>query len=76
MANVTTRSKSRAKKPAAVSEKRVRDSAGQLRTMWTLDAGSPTFGTDLQYVFQKNVNKARRENKRIIGAPDVAVPKR
>jgi hypothetical protein len=41
-----------------------------------LDAGSPTFGTDLQYVFRKNVAKARRGNKRITGAADVAVSKR
>jgi hypothetical protein len=76
MAKVATRSKPKPKKPGAVTEKRVRNIEGQVKTVWTLDARSPTFGTDLQYVFRKNVAKARRENRRIIGAADVAVSKR
>jgi hypothetical protein len=59
-----------------VTEKRVRDTDGQLRTLRTLDAASRTFGTDLQYVFGKNVAKARRDNKRTTGANDVVVAKR
>jgi hypothetical protein len=35
-----------------------------------LDAHSPTFDRDLQYVFAKNVAKARRENKRLLGSAD------
>jgi hypothetical protein len=58
-----------------VAEKRVRDTAGQVKTLRVLDIGSETFGDDLQYVFGKNVAKARRDNKRIIGTSDVA-PKR
>jgi len=61
---------------ASVTKKRVRDTNGQLKTLRTLDAGSRTFGDDLGYVFGKNVAKARRENKRIVGAPDGAVEKR
>ena len=56
-------------------EKRVRDTASQVKTLRVLDIGSRTFGEDLQYVFGKNVAEARRDNKRIIGTPDVA-PKR
>jgi hypothetical protein len=59
----------------SVPEKRVRDTAGQVKTLRVLDIGSGTFGDDLQYVFGKNVAKARRDNKRIIGTSDVA-PKR
>ncbi len=58
-----------------VAEKRVRDTAGQVKRLRVLDLGSETFGDDLQYVFGKNVAKARRDNKRIIGTSDVA-PKR
>jgi hypothetical protein len=70
------RSKSKRLGKTSVTEKRVRDTAGQVKTLRTLDAGSRTFGTDLQYVFGKNVAKARRDNKRAIGAADVVVPKR
>ena len=59
-------------KGAAVSEKRVRDQGGKLRTVLTLDTRSKTFGDDLTYVFGKNVAKARRENKRLTGAADRA----
>jgi hypothetical protein len=58
----------------SVTEKRVRDT--EVKTLRTLDAGSRTFGTDLQYVFGKNVAKARRDNKRAIGTTDVAIAKR
>lgn len=60
----------------SVTEKRVRDSEGQVKTLHTLDGGSRTFGTDLQYVFGKSVAKARRDNKRLIGSPDVVLTKR
>ena len=60
----------------SVTEKRVRDTEGQVKTLRTLDAGSRTFGDDLQYVFSKNVANARRDNKRAIGAADVVIGKR
>ena len=60
---------------ASVTEKRVRDTDGHVKTLRTLDAESPTFGEDLQYVFSRNVAKARRDNKRVTGTTDVVVPK-
>jgi hypothetical protein len=59
-----------------VAEKRVRDTEGQVKTLRTLDARSQTFGDDLQYVFGRNVAKARRDNKRTIGTADAVVIKR
>jgi hypothetical protein len=59
-----------AAKTPAVGEKRVRDAAGKILTVRTLDAQSKTFAKDLTYVFQKNVAKARRENKQVTGTLD------
>lgn len=63
-------------KNGSVTEKRIRDKAGQVKVLRTLDAGSSSFGEDLRYVFAKNVEKARRDNKRVTGAADVAPRKR
>jgi hypothetical protein len=41
----------------------------------TLDANSKTFDLDLQYVFQRNVAKARRENRKVTGRSDRAPAK-
>ena len=60
------------RKGASVTLKRVRGAEGQVKTLHSLDVGSNTFGNDLQYVFRKNVAKARRDNKQILGVPDVA----
>jgi hypothetical protein len=68
--------RSGAKGKTAVVTKRVKNHEGRAQTLHTLDFGSATFGADFQYVFSRNVAKARRENKRIIGTADVAVPKR
>jgi hypothetical protein len=74
---VVTRLKSDGRRGAtSVTEKRVRGPEGQMKTVRTLDAGSRTFGDDLQYVFSKNVAKARRDNKRVVGTTDVAIAKR
>jgi hypothetical protein len=54
----------------SVTEKRVRGPDGRLVKIFSIDADSPTFGDDLSYVFRKNVAKARRENKKLFGAPD------
>ena len=43
---------------------------GRSKTVYRLDANSPTFDADLQYVFSRNVAKARRENKRLFGSPE------
>ncbi|MDQ0462274.1 hypothetical protein QO010_000022 [Caulobacter ginsengisoli] len=60
----------------AVTKKRVRDTEGQIKTLRTLDAASATFGDDFQYVFGRNVAKARKDNKRTAGVTDAAVAKR
>jgi hypothetical protein len=70
------KSKSKRLRKTSVTEKRVRNASGQVKTLRTLDAGSRTFGADLQYVFGKNVAKARRDNKRTVGAADVVVSER
>lgn len=54
-----------------VTQKRVRDvGSGQLLTVRTIDAHSKTLGQDLNYVFRKNVAKARRDNKAVTGVVD------
>ena len=59
-----------------VVEMRVPGSGGQTKILRKLDVGSSTFGIDLQYVFGRNVAKARRDNKRITGSTDAVVAKR
>jgi hypothetical protein len=51
------------------SEKRI-NSEGKLVEILTIDSNSPYFSSDLHSVFQKNVAKARRENKKRFGSPD------
>lgn len=63
------------KDAAKVVAKRVRDVQGQVKTLRTIDFASDTFGEDLRYVFGRNVAKARKDNKKIVGANDVG-PKR
>jgi hypothetical protein len=58
----------------AVATRRIRSGQGEVKTLRTIDVDSRTFGSDLRYVFERNVAKARRENKRITGAND-GVPK-
>jgi hypothetical protein len=63
-----------AKRPTApVPTKRVRDGEGNVVVLRTLDANSTTFGTDFRDVFERNVVKARRENRRLTGAADGVV---
>lgn len=63
------------KTPPSVSRKRVTRATGERKTVYTLDASSPHFEEGLHYVFAKNVAKARRDNKRILGVADIAPPK-
>ncbi len=71
ISNLAAKTRERAKKKStAVAEKRIRDRSGQLVVMRTVDMSSPTLADDLTYVFKGNVAKARRENKRLVGAPD------
>jgi hypothetical protein len=55
-----------------VEVRAVLDRSGRVRQVQTLDAASPSFGDELHAVFAKNVRKARRENKRVVGAADIA----
>ena len=61
--------KTRRGPPKSVEEKRVRRD-GRVTTIRVVDAASPTFGEDMLYVFRKNVEAARRENKRVTGVAD------
>ena len=60
----------------SVGKKRVLEADGGWKTVRTLDANSAIFDEGLRYVFTKNVAKARRDNKRVVGTTDVAPPKR
>jgi len=73
IASLKSKSKPGGRGRPPVAKKRVRDTDGRVKTLWTLDLGSATFGQDLQYVFGRNVAKARQDNKRAIGVPDVAI---
>ncbi len=53
------------RKTRAVSKKSVRTMFGTTITVRRLDADSETFSDDFRYVFEKNVEKARRENKKL-----------
>jgi len=55
------------KKDTSVTVRRVRNPQGGETTVYVVDADSRTFGADLTYAFQKNVTKARRQNKRSLG---------
>jgi hypothetical protein len=61
--------------PRSVGKKLVVSDRGT-KTVRTLDANSASFDEGLRYVFGRNVAKARRENKRVSGVPDVAPRKR
>lgn len=58
------------KKPKGVTTRRVTTETGEKVTIRAVDANSPTFGEDFLYVFTKNVEAARRENKRLFGSAD------
>jgi hypothetical protein len=49
---------------------RLRDTSLRRITTLRLDSHSPTLADDLAYIFQRNIAKARRENKRLFGSPD------
>lgn len=51
-------------------EATVHTTHGSVGAVHTVDSESPTFGKDLERVFQINVAKARRDNKRIVGVAD------
>jgi hypothetical protein len=54
-----------AKTGGTVSKKSIRTASGATITVRRLDGDSETFSDDFRYVFEKNVEKARRENKKL-----------
>jgi hypothetical protein len=65
------RPRSRGGKPVgSVRERRMRNAAGKIVRVLSMDANSATFIDDLTTVFEKNVRKARQENKKLFGSPD------
>jgi hypothetical protein len=60
------------KKPKGVTIRRITAANGEKVTIRAIDANSPTFGEDLLYVFSRNVEAARRENKALLGSPSGA----
>lgn len=65
----TGKGKRAGKKPDGVTVRRITGADGEKVTVRAVDANSPTFGEDFLYVFTKNVEAARRENKRLFGSP-------
>ena len=62
-----SKAKKNPRRKSAVNVKRMRNSQGQTVRILSLDAHSTTFADDLTTVFEKNVARARRENKRLFG---------
>jgi hypothetical protein len=54
----------------SVRAKRVRNADGKSVRVLSLDANSKTFVDDLTMIFRKNVAKARRENRQLLGSAD------
>jgi len=65
-----SKKKRKVKMRGSVREKRVRNSEGKLVRILSIDANSPTFIDDLTLLFQKNVARARRENRRLLRSAD------
>jgi hypothetical protein len=63
-------------KKRAVRTRTVHGSDGRVRKVMSLDLNSTTFDDDLTYVFERNVAKARRENKKLLGSADGTGPKK
>jgi hypothetical protein len=56
--------------PAGVSERTVQVNGNVPTVVRVLDGRRATFGTDLAYVFGRNVSRAREENEKLTGSPD------
>jgi hypothetical protein len=69
---LNTKAESRKGAPS-VTKKRVRGADGKITTLRTINLDSRSFGSDLTYVFERNVAKARRENKKVTGTSDGVV---
>ncbi len=60
--------KPRRRRKGSVREKVLHNSEGRTVRVLSLDANSATFSDDLATVFERNVAKARRENKKLFGS--------
>jgi hypothetical protein len=60
---------------SSVVSKHVHRPTGERIRILSVDANSPTFGNDLSIIFERNVAKARRANKKKFGSPDRAPQK-
>ena len=56
--------------PAGVTERIVQVNADASMMVHVLDARRDSFGSDLAYVFGRNVARAREENEQLTGSPD------
>jgi hypothetical protein len=65
-----TKRPARKARKAVVRQKHLRDLQGRTVRVLSLDANSATFADDLTLLFERNVAKARRENKRLLGSAD------
>lgn len=70
------RKKKQAIRSATLQKQRVTDENGRIRTIYRLDAGSGRFDVEFSKAFQLSVARARKENKRLTGSPDVARSKK
>lgn len=61
----------RSSKRRKLRYERVRAADGTIETRYRIDYGNADFGTTFAMVFQSAINKARRENKKLIGTADV-----
>jgi hypothetical protein len=55
---------------SSVVSKSIHKPNGERTKILSVDANSPTFGNDLSIIFERNVAKARRANKKKFGSPD------
>lgn len=56
-------------KGVSARKQRITTASGDRQGIWSIELKG-SFETDLTYVFGRNVEKARRENKRVTGSPD------
>jgi hypothetical protein len=54
----------------SVQKRRLRKSNGESAPVRSIDANDDNFLDALTVVFEQNVAKARRENKKLFGSPD------
>ena len=62
------------RKPKGVTNRKIMTADGGTVLVRAVDANSPSFGEDLLYVFARNVEAARRENKELLGSPSGLTP--